>query len=94
MRLLITIGLFLSLQATGWAALNVDATREEVFAELGKPQSVASRGDREILLYAGGVRLELVAGRIVSAHGIILGAIAASPVVAPLQAPTETQSCA
>ena len=86
MRLLIAIGMFFSLEATG-LALNVDSTREELIAELGRPQSVASRGDREILLFAGGVRLELIAGRIVSSRGISLGASVTSPVEAPLQVP-------
>jgi len=54
------------------SALSPDATREQVFAELGKPTSVAKLGAREILVYPKGVRLELEEGKVVAAKGIAL----------------------
>jgi hypothetical protein len=72
--------------------LDLDDTREQVIAELGKPKSIASRGDREILLYPEGVRLELENGRIVSAQGFTLGEIA--PASAEVAGPLKSDSTA
>jgi len=65
------VGFFLGCLGTAWA-LTAEATREQVIAELGKPTSVAKMGQREILLYPKGVRLELENGQIVAAKGIDL----------------------
>ena len=89
-------GVFLALAGVA-GALNPEATREQAIAELGKPTSVAKFGQREILVYPNGVRLELEGGRIVSAKGIILNESGAAPVqpeAAPLvknedKAPSE-----
>ena len=53
-------------------ALTPDATREQVIAELGKPTSVAKLGQREIMIYPKGVRLELEEGKVVAAKGLSL----------------------
>ncbi|MEO6002439.1 MAG: hypothetical protein ABIZ04_11875 [Opitutus sp.] len=71
MRLCLLVGLLLTSAPGAWA-LSANATRAEVIAELGKPSSSAMRGVREILLYPKGVRLELEAGRVVSAQGLAL----------------------
>jgi ribosomal protein L6P/L9E len=71
MRYGFLVGLFLAVFSAAWA-LNPDATREQVIAELGKPTSVAKMGKREIMIYPGGVRLELEEGKVVAAKGIVL----------------------
>jgi hypothetical protein len=71
-------------------ALSPDATREQIIAELGKPLSVAKLGQREIMSYPNGVRLELADNRIVSAKGIILAESLAAPLVKP-EAPAPAE---
>jgi len=85
----ILLGLGLLSLGTAWA-LDVRATREQVIAELGKPTSSLVRGDREILLYPKGVRVELEAGRIVSVKGIVLSE-AAPPRVEPPPPPATAE---
>lgn len=66
-------------------ALTPDATREQVIAELGKPTSVAKLGQREILIYPKGVRLELEEGKVVAAKGITLSDVATEIAKPPAQ---------
>ena len=73
-------GIFLALLGVA-SALSPDATREQVIEELGKPTSMAKLGQREIMIYPKGVRLEFEGGKIVSAKGIVLSENVAAPVV-------------
>lgn len=70
-------GIFLTLLTAAWA-LQPDATREQVIAELGKPTSVAKLGGREIMVYPKGVRVELEGGKVVATKGIAVSDEAAS----------------
>jgi hypothetical protein len=65
--------------------------RADVLAELGKPTSVARRGNREILQYAKGVRLELENGAVVDIKGYVPppAATGAPAVKAPAPAPAK-----
>jgi hypothetical protein len=67
-------------------AITLDATREQVIAELGNPVSQATRGTHEILLYPKGVRVELENGRVVAAQGLALDV---STPTAPVTLPAE-----
>jgi hypothetical protein len=91
MRHCILAGVFLLAVEAAWA-VSLDETREQVIRELGKPNSTATRGGREILLYPKGVRLELESGRIVSAQGITLSepASESAPAVKPEPVKTDT----
>lgn len=51
-------------------AVYLGEKKADVIAELGAPKSVYQRGDREILSYPKGVRIELVNGRVESATGV------------------------
>jgi hypothetical protein len=64
--------LVLLLTAQSLFGVSLGASKEDVIAELGKPTSQAARGEREILSYPRGVRIELVGGRVENATGLQL----------------------
>jgi hypothetical protein len=81
--------------------ITLDATRQQVIAELGKPVSQATRATHEILLYPKGVRVELENGRVVAAQGLTLDAAAPTasaalpaekPVVPPAVVPEPSKT--
>lgn len=72
--------------AAAGLAVGVGDTREDVLRELGKPASAARRGDREILVYPKGGRVELAEGRVVDVKGPLPEPIAAT--AAPAAVPT------
>ena len=90
MRFFWLVGSFFALVGAAWP-LSPDATRDQVIAELGKPSSVAKMGQREIMIYPKGVRLEFEGGRIVSAKGIILDESVAAPVEPATAEPAKPQ---
>lgn len=53
----------------------VGLTRTAVAEQLGKPQSTLHRGDREILVYANGDRVELIGEQVVAHHPKFEGAV-------------------
>jgi len=63
------------------AEIGIGDAREEVLRQLGKPTSVAIRGDHEILLYPGGGRVEIIEGKVADLKGPL-------PAVAPALEPT------
>jgi hypothetical protein len=62
------------------AEIGIGDTRESVLAQLGKPTSIARRGEHEIFLYPKGGRIEFVGGKVTDVKG---------PLPAPMVAPTE-----
>jgi hypothetical protein len=70
------------------AEIGIGDTREEVLRQLGKPTSIARRGDHEILLYPKGGRVEILAGKVADVKGPLPGAVVspAQPTV-PVQQP-------
>lgn len=66
-------------------------SRDDVLARLGKPVSIARRGDHEIFLYPKGGRLEFVDGKLVDAKGPLSTAVATTaPISAPAAAPAKS----
>lgn len=63
----------------GAAEIGMGASRDEVLRLTGKPTSRAQRGDHEIFLFAGGGRIEFVAGKVVDVRGPLPSAPAAPP---------------
>lgn len=51
------------------AEIGIGDPREDVLRQLGKPTSMARRGDHEIFLYAQGGRVEMREGRVVDVKG-------------------------
>jgi hypothetical protein len=51
------------------AEIGIGDAREDVLRQLGKPTSIARRGDHEILLYPKGGRVELVNGKVADVKG-------------------------
>jgi hypothetical protein len=47
----------------------IGLTRADVVRSLGKPQSTARRGEKEILIYANGARVELLGDEVISFQG-------------------------
>jgi hypothetical protein len=84
---------FLMLLGGMGATIRYDMSKDEVLKELGKPTSILVRGNREILMYPGGVRIEMEQGKVASVKGIDLAAAeqaAAAPATPPADAkPTE-----
>lgn len=70
-RITVLCALFCWVFQLARADILVGSKRHEVIAELGKPTSAASRGAREILLYPGGVRIELQNDSVVDLEGYI-----------------------
>lgn len=57
------------------AEIGIGTTRDEILEQLGKPSSLARRGDHEIFLYPKGARIELVGGKVVDVKGILPASI-------------------
>ena len=51
------------------AEIGIGDAREEVLRQLGKPTSIARRGDHEIFLYPKGGRIEFVDGKVADVKG-------------------------
>lgn len=51
------------------AAIGIGDSRDEVMRQLGKPTSIARRGEHEIFLYPKGGRIELVGGKVSDVKG-------------------------
>jgi len=86
------LGLCLIACAAG-AAVRYDMPREELLQELGKPTSILSRGDHEVLIYPNNVRIEISQGRVVGIKGIDLaaaGRVAATAAVGESAQPAES----
>jgi uncharacterized membrane-anchored protein len=66
-RLALVLASSISLAAA--AEIGTGDPREEVMAKLAPPTSSTKRGNREILGYAGGGRVELIDGRVTSVSG-------------------------
>ena len=62
--------LLMLLLAARAGAVYYGESKAELIAELGRPTSVLMRGDREILIYPGGGRIELVGGKVELVKGI------------------------
>jgi hypothetical protein len=71
------------------AQIGIGETREDVLSQLGKPTSVARRGDREIFLYPKGGRIELIGGKVADVKGPLPEALAPPP-VAVTAVPNQT----
>lgn len=65
--LLATIVLLLAPRA--WGEIGIGDTRQTVLQQAGDPTSHATRGNREILLYPHGARVELIDGKVVDVKG-------------------------
>lgn len=90
--------------AAAFAFLTVNAfavyygqTRAEVIKELGKPTSALVRGQREVLMYPKGARIELEDGKVAIVQNLAVtdGPVAApaaveTPAPAPVETPKET----
>lgn len=66
-------GRMLALMLFVWgkiSAVHYGESREDLLRELGRPTSALMKGDREILLYPNGGRIELLAGKVVFVKGI------------------------
>ena len=70
------------------AEIGIGDAREEVLRQLGKPTSIARRGDHEILLYPKGGRVELVNGKVADVKGPL--PVPALPTVALAPPPAST----
>src|SRR5688572_29072854 len=60
---------------------------DDVLRQLGKPTSIARRGDHEIFLYPKGGRIEFVNGKVADVKGPLPPPLAPSPTPAPNPAP-------
>lgn len=67
--LAVFITLCLTLAAAAQTGIGIGDTREDVLRRVGKPSSTARRGDREIVLFPGGGRIEFVDGKVVDVKG-------------------------
>lgn len=79
---------FVFLAAVAAAQIGIGDKREDVLQSLGKPQSVARRGDHEIFTYPKGGRIEFVAGQVVDVKGPLPSPIAPMPTPAGADAAT------
>jgi hypothetical protein len=70
------------------AEIGIGDNREDVLIQLGKPTSIARRGDREIFLYPKGGRVEFVGGKVENVKGP-LPAAALVPATPTPTAPTK-----
>lgn len=66
--------------------IGIGDPREEVLRQVGKPTSIARRGDHEIFLYPKGARVELVQGKVADVKGP-LPMIVATPATPSASAP-------
>jgi hypothetical protein len=69
--------------ALSGAEIGIGDTREEVIRQLGKPASTARRGDREILLYPKGGRVEIVGGKVTDVKGAPASTVSSPTAPAP-----------
>lgn len=90
---------FLAALATTFAAtlfsaeIGMGDSRETVLAQLGKPTSIARRGDHEIFLYPKGGRVEFVHDKVTDVKGPLPTVASAAP-VASAPAPTARTATA
>lgn len=78
--LLVFLALMLT-AALAAAEIGIGTSRDEVLDQLGKPTSIARRGDHEIFLYPKGGRIEFVGGKVVDVKGPLPAAL--TPVAPP-----------
>jgi hypothetical protein len=73
--------------AFAWCAeIGIGDPRDEVLRQLGKPSSIARRGNHELLLYPKGGRVEIVDGKVTDVKGPL-----PTPIVEPSrEAPSAT----
>lgn len=78
------------------AEVGIGDSRDSVLKLYGKPTSVVKRGDREILLYPKGGRVELVDGKVENVKGPLPAPLvdAAAPKAASIEATSEGQPAA
>lgn len=68
--------------------IDVGSSREEVLRLFGNPNSSAQRGERELLLYPQGTRIEIIAGKVSDIRGPLPALVATPPPAAPATEPT------
>jgi hypothetical protein len=83
--------MFLAVACRG--EIGIGDAREDVLRQLGKPTSIARRGDHEIFLYPKGGRIEFVGGKVADVKGPLPTPILPPPDPAP-SAPPVTQASA
>ena len=66
--------------ALAGAEIGIGDAREDVLRQLGKPASIARRGEHEIFLYPKGGRIEFVGGKVTDVKGPLPPVIAAATV--------------
>lgn len=66
---LLAFGAWMFAVAICRAEIGIGDGRDEVLRQLGKPTSVAKRGDHEIFLYPKGGRIELLGGKVAHVKG-------------------------
>ena len=73
--------------------IGIGDARDDVLRQLGKPTSIARRGDHEIFLYPKGGRIEFVNGKVADVKGPLPTPIAPppAPTPAPVTEPTVTE---
>lgn len=88
-RSVVALFLTLWLAALAPAEIGMGDTRDEVLRQLGKPTSIARRGDHEIFLYPKGGRIEFVGGKVADVKGPLPASVTppASSPAAPESAP-------
>jgi len=77
------------------AVVNIGMSREAVIASMGEPESQASRGEREFLMYPDGVKIELTGGKVVRVTGMEYGFVteeSRKPATEPTQVPQKKQA--
>lgn len=94
MKLRVVLAFCLSSLAAAFCRgdIGIGDPREEVLRQVGKPTSIARRGDHEIFLYPKGARIELVQGKVTDVKGP-LPIVVATPTPTtprPPDATTET----
>lgn len=68
--------------------IGIGDPREEVLRQVGKPTSIARRGDHEIFLYPKGARVELVQGKVTDVKGPLPLIVATPATPSPAPEPT------
>lgn len=79
MRALLAVLLSAVLASLGRADVMIGDRREDVLRTLPKPTSVAKRGSREIVNFAGGGRIEFTDGKVSDIRGQLPATVATTP---------------
>ena len=74
--------------------IGIGDARDDVLRQVGKPTSIARRGDHEIFLYPKGGRIEFVAGKVTDVKGPLPAVVIPPPVPVPSPPPVTEPTAA